>query len=117
MSALSYDQINQYVAMVKASEAFTYYGGLDRSEMKLPWELSRLVRAIPWTDEDRRSLGSEYLGVAVAIALERADDNKDEAIFKHLLYNRENKFQSQLLVRHIQYSSQFYGWNLQHLIL
>ena len=72
--------------------------------------LRNLLFKLEWTDNDKNNLTDEYLNLAIHIALERADLNKDKTSFD-LILNTSDNYRFNLLLRHLELTNEIFNYN------
>ena len=73
---------------------------------------STLLMDLKWTEHEKETLPEKYLKEMVHIALEKADDGKDDDHFVKIL-NGEGKLRKHLLLKHIEITKSVFKWNFQ----
>jgi len=69
-----------------------------------------MLYKLEWTDNEILNLHEKYTNTRVHLALEEADDKKDEKAF-YLILNGDGKLRKELLLKHIQQTKPTFTWN------
>lgn len=73
---------------------------------------STMLMDLKWTEHEKETLPDKYLKEMVHIALEKADDAKDDDHFVKIL-NGEGKLRKHLLLKHIEITKSVFTWNFK----
>jgi hypothetical protein len=72
--------------------------------------LRDLLFKLKWTDDDKNNLSDKYLNLAIHIALEKADLNKDKTSYDFIL-NTPDTHRRDLLIKHLELTSDIFDYN------
>ena len=76
-------------------------------------QFSNKVKELEWTEIELLNMPEKYTNLMVHIALELADNDKDEKHFYGILNGDKCNNRKSMLIKHIQYTLGIFSWNFE----
>ena len=83
-----------------------------QTPFKLMLQFANKLKELEWTDAEELTLPEKYTDTMVHLALEKADDDKDEKNFYAIL-NGDTEYRTLMLKRHIEKTLGTFTWNFK----
>lgn len=80
------------------------------NSIKMMIQFANKLKELEWTDAEELNLPEKYTDLMVHIALEKADNDKDEKNFYAIL-NGDGAYRTLMLKKHIEKTLGVFTWN------